>query len=257
MDEGTTNTPRTSGLVDWIDPSLLPRGVKVGFTSNVGGASTGDHASFNLGFHVGDDPGAVSANRGLLQREIGVELTWMSQVHGKTIARASEASRGELGYLSVGEADAVVVETGQAAAVMVADCVPLIVVTDDGKRGAAVHVGRAGFDLGIAHAVLDALGTVDVVAFLGPSIAGRCYEVGEELATQFDSRWPGTAVTTRWGTPGLDIAGGLERQLQACGVTNIHRSPVCTYASPAHYSHRRATHEGRKTGRFVGLVHIG
>ena len=241
-------------LVDWIDPSLVPDGVRVGFTSRAGGTSAGDHASLNLGFHVDDDPHDVSANRDLVQREVGAELTWMVQVHGNTVAHASAARTGKRGYLGVGEADAVIVESGESAAVMVADCVPLIVVAADGSRAAAVHVGRAGYVLGIAHAVLDELGD-DAIAFLGPSICGQCYEVREELAREVDERWPGTAVTTRWGTPGLDIAGGLERQLRGRGV-RTHRSSICTYESKRHYSHRRATHEGRKTGRFIGLVQI-
>ncbi len=181
----------------------------------------------------------------------------MIQVHGDRVAHAHNAQPGSHDYLSVGEADAVVVESGQAAAVMVADCIPLILVSKDGTRGAAVHVGRAGFDLAIADRVLDEFDT-EVSAFFGPSICGECYEVSPELAMDVNSRWPGAAVTTRWGTTGLDVAGGLERQLRDRGVTDIHRSPICSYESPNYYSHRRATrkNEKRKTGRFIGFVQI-
>jgi len=244
------------GLVDWIDSHHLPDGVRVGFTSRVGGTSAGDHASLNLAFHSGDDAHGVSANRDLLQSHLGGELAWMAQVHGAKVARARDARLGKRGYLGVGEADAIVVESGESAAVMVADCVPLILVAADGSRGAAVHVGRAGFDLAIARAVVEELDRTDMIAFLGPSICGQCYEVGEALAKQIDARWPGTAVPTRWGTAGLDIAGGLERQLRDLGVRNIHRSQLCTYESEEYYSHRRATHEGKETGRFIGMVQI-
>lgn len=258
-------------MIDWLSPDLLPPGVRAGFTSRHGGVSTGDYASLNLGFHVGDEPAAVRANRDLLQSELGIELVWMSQVHGAAVAPANEATRGELGYLSVGEADGVVVAGGEGAAVMVADCVPLLLVREDGLRGAAVHVGRAGFDAGIARYALHALcatesgencgggkipGTANVRAFLGPAICGRCYEVGADLATDVDSRWSGSAVETRWGTAGIDVPGGLERQLRELGVVNIVRSQVCTYESDTHFSHRRATHQGTRAGRFVGFIAI-
>ncbi|VEI12596.1 polyphenol oxidase family protein [Trueperella bialowiezensis] len=243
-------------MIDWVDQRIagMPQGVRVGFTSRRGGVSTGDYAGLNLGFHVGDDPEAVRANRDALQDQIGRELAWMSQVHGNDVAQFGSATRAKTGYLSVGEADAIVVNRGQAAAVMVADCVPLILVRADGTKGAAVHVGRAGFDLAITHRALDVLGTNDVLAFLGPSICGSCYEVSEQLAADIGGRWPGAAVVTTWGTPGVDVAGGVERQLRERGVHNVYRSPICTYESANHYSHRRATHDGVSAGRFIGFV---
>ncbi|QOR48440.1 laccase domain-containing protein [Trueperella pecoris] len=242
-------------IVDWCSPASLPEGARAGFTSRRGGRSGGGYASLNLGFHVGDDPGAVRANRHLLEEEVGQEIVWMDQVHGATVVPADRAERDATGFLSVGAADAIVVGKGQAAAVMVADCVPLILVALDGSAGAVVHVGRAGLDLAIASRVLDELGS-EVRAILGRSICGRCYEVPPAMVSDIASRWPGVEALTSAGTPGLDIPAGLEAQLRADGVVDIVRSQACTYETASCFSHRRASHGGSQTGRFAGILQI-
>ncbi|AJC69751.1 hypothetical protein X956_06640 [Trueperella pyogenes TP8] len=241
-------------LVDWFAQPTFPANVRAGFTTIRGGCSGGKYAALNLGFHVHDDPQSVRANRHKLEHYLGQNLAWMTQVHATGIARASAAHKNREGFLEVGEADAIIVERGYAGAVMVADCVPLILVEKSGERGGVVHVGRAGLDLAIAPKVLEELG--EVVAILGPSICGTCYEVPLSLAEGVGRRWPGSRSTTSAGTPGLDIAAGLEAQLRQYGVAEIHRVPVCTYESGEHYSHRRATHAGTGTGRFAGVLQI-
>ncbi|MCM3907263.1 MULTISPECIES: polyphenol oxidase family protein [Trueperella] len=243
----------SSSMIDWFE-GPLPPGVRAGFTTVHGGSSTGEYASLNLGIHVGDNPVHVHANRLALGHYIGQEITWMDQVHGSRIVDALDA-RLRFGWLEVGEADAIALGKGQVGAVMVADCVPLILVEESGQRGAVVHVGRAGLDLGVGpSAVADLEG--EVIAILGPSICGRCYEVSEELAEEVGGRWPESLATTSSGTPSLDIPAGLEAQLRACGVRQIYRSDVCTYESADHFSHRRATHAGTQTGRFAGVLQI-
>ena len=70
------------GLVEWVVDREVPGGrLRAGFTARAGGVSTGSYAGLNLGFHVGDDPGAVAENRRLLELE-APGLAWMDQVHG-------------------------------------------------------------------------------------------------------------------------------------------------------------------------------
>ncbi|HJE21820.1 MAG TPA: laccase domain-containing protein, partial [Bifidobacterium pullorum] len=57
-----------------------------------------------------------------------------------------------------------------------------------------------------------------IVATLGPCICGDCYEVGEAIASEFDAQFPGTATTTRFGGPGIDIAAAALRELAAAGI---------------------------------------
>ena len=100
----------------------------------------GSYAGLNLGFHVGDDPGAVAENRRLLELE-APGLAWMDQVHGDALAAARAG-------VTAKATDALVVDPGagrSAAASWLADCVPLLLLTGNRPLAAAVHVGAAAF----------------------------------------------------------------------------------------------------------------
>ena len=182
------------GLVEWVVDREVPGGrLRAGFTARAGGVSTGSYAGLNLGFHVGDDPGAVAENRRLLELE-APGLAWMDQVHGDALAAARAG-------VTAKATDALVVDPGagrSAAAVMVADCVPLLLLTGNRPLAAAVHVGRGGLLAGIAVKAVDELrrrGGEDVSAVLGPSICGRCYEVPPSMRDEADALAPGGAET--------------------------------------------------------------
>ncbi len=241
------------GLVEWVVDREVPGGrLRAGFTARAGGVSTGSYAGLNLGFHVGDDPGAVAENRRLLELE-APGLAWMDQVHGDALAAARAG-------VTAKATDALVVDPGagrSAAAVMVADCVPLLLLTGNRPLAAAVHVGRGGLLAGIAVKAVDELrrrGGEDVSAVLGPSICGRCYEVSPSMRDEADALAPGAAATTSWGTPSVDIPRALVRQLASRGVEEVRLLGVCTFEDPAYFSHRRACAAGGKAGRFAGIA---
>ncbi|MHB1065007.1 MAG: peptidoglycan editing factor PgeF [Georgenia sp.] len=245
-------------------PVLLPAdlgpGARGGFTTRTGGVSTGDHAAkeglgLNLARHVGDDAAAVTENRARLAAATGAPVVWMDQVHG-TVVRVLDAHAGGQG---AGECDAVVViGRGIACGVLVADCVPVLLAAADGSTVAAVHVGRRGLVEGVLQAALAALvehGVTDVRAAVGPSICGRCYEVPARLRDTVERAVPGTAATTTWGTPALDLPAGVLATLAAAGVRRVDHVAACTLEDERFYSHRRAGREGRaSTGRFAGVV---
>ena len=195
------------GLVEWVVDREVPGGrLRAGFTARAGGVSTGSYAGLNLGFHVGDDPEAVAENRRLLELE-APGLAWMDQVHGDALAAARAG-------VTAKATDALVVDPGagrSAAAVMVADCVPLLLLTGNRPLAAAVHVGRGGLLAGIAVKAVDELrrrGGEDVSAVLGPSICGRCYEVPPSMRDEADALRrhprcprPATGVPGRGGGP--------------------------------------------------------
>ncbi|QRV02778.1 peptidoglycan editing factor PgeF [Arcanobacterium phocisimile] len=243
-------------------------GISHFFTTVEGGVSKKLYASANLGFHVGDRPDNVVQNRKLLEKRTGVPIVWMEQVHGAHVASVIPQDPDILptdpyGFLTVGQADGIILErrdvpeTGLALAVMVADCVPVLLADRTGSRIAAVHMGRAGMEKEIVGKAVDmflARGshTNDISVWFGPHICKACYEVGAELAQQMP-----TAVrsVTRWGSPGLDIALGGIHQLQERGVS-VHISNQCTYESTLYYSHRRATQLSGPTGRFAGIISL-
>ncbi|WP_413450522.1 polyphenol oxidase family protein [Georgenia phoenicis] len=245
-----------------LEPADLGPGARGGFTTRAGGVSTGPYAAadgsggLNLGLHVGDDERAVRANRDLLDAELGSRVVWMDQRHTALVRVVTGEADDGAGQ---GECDALVGRRSDpgapAVAVMVADCVPLLLATPDGGLVAAVHVGRQGLADGVVHAALATLAregasVPDLYASLGPSICGRCYEVPAALRDEVAGVVPAARATTAWGTPALDIPAGVLAQLADGGVRRVQRLDVCTREDERFYSYRR---DGR-TGRFVGVV---
>ncbi len=214
------------------------------------------YASFNLGEHVGDRPEAVAANRERLATGIGLpaqRLVWMEQVHGHAVT-VIDGPRS----LPVPASDALVTAQPRlAVAVLVADCVPVLLADPVAKVVAAVHAGRAGARAGVLPAALEAMQRLGarleaVEVLLGPSACGQCYEVPEQMQADVQSRLPGSACRTRRGTAGLDLRAGLWRQLAAAGVARVGVDPRCTIEDPTLYSYRR---DG-VTGRLAALIWI-
>ncbi len=223
-------------------------------TTRHGGVSVPPYASFNLGEHVGDRPEAVAANRERLAAGVGLpvqRLVWMQQVHGRTVAVVD----GPLPQ-PVPATDALVTaEPGLAVAVLVADCVPVLLADPVGKMVGAVHAGRVGAGAGVLPAALEAMRRLgarieNTEVLLGPSACGQCYEVPAQMQADVEARLPGSACRTRRGTAGLDLRAGLWRQLAAAGVARVGVDPRCTIEDPALYSYRR---EG-VTGRLAALT---
>jgi YfiH family protein len=242
-------TPRPPAGGPVLDAGL---GVRAFFTTRLGGVSASPYDSFNLGRHVGDDAAAVDANRARLADLAGAPVAYMSQVHGARVVVVSSANDAP-------EADGIVARPGTAAAlalaVLVADCVPLLL--HDGATGsvAAVHVGRAGLAAGVVARAVEALAPDAaargrVAASLGPAICGGCYELPQPLADEVAAVAPGARSRTTWGTPSIDLRAGVVAQLAAVGVVDARIVGGCTRESHDLFSHRR---EG-VTGRIAGVV---
>ena len=100
----------------------------------------------------------------------------------------------------------------------------LLADAEAGVIGVA-HCGRRGLQQGVIGETVRMMtgkgASVErMVATLGPCICGDCYEVGESIAAEFDARFPGTATTTRFGGPGIDIAAAALQELAAAGITD-------------------------------------
>jgi YfiH family protein len=227
--------------------------VRVAFTGRGGGVSSAPYDTLNLGDHVGDDPQAVATNRRRLAKALQMpvcDFAWMHQVHGRQVAVVD----GPLP--APPRADALVTtRRGLVLAVLVADCVPLLLA--DSKRGvvAGVHVGRRGLVAGVVPAAVAALraqGAADLVGWLGPSVCPACYEVPAELRAEVCRTVPAAYASTRSGTPAVDLAGGVTAQLAHAAVV-AHDVGECTREHDEWYSYRR---DGR-TGRQAGLIWLG
>jgi len=218
-------------------------------TTRAGGRSAAPYDSFNLGDHVGDDPAAVAANRRRLAHGIGLgpeRVAWMNQVHGTDVATVTAPGDGP-----TPTADALVTDRPRVAlAVVVADCVPVLLADPTAGVVAAAHAGRRGAADGILARTLAAMtelgaGTEQVEVLLGPAVCGDCYEVPAEMRDEVEAALPGSAATTRIGTPGLDLRAGLRRALADLGVTRVDTDTRCTFEDDQLFSHRRAQPTGR------------
>jgi YfiH family protein len=219
--------------------------VNYSFTDRTGGKSTGAFLSNNLATHVGDDHATALANRTLLEVELGFPIQFMDQVHGSVVASIGSE------IVATPTADALLTQAkGIGLAVMVADCIPLLL--SNSKSVAAVHVGRKGLMNEVAMGAIQAMRAIDpseITAIVGPSICGRCYEVSQDVFDEVSAKFPLSASQTRDGGIALDLSRALIAQLQASGVQVLDEGR-CTVEDGNLYSYRR---DG-VTGRQVGVV---
>ncbi|MEU5287203.1 peptidoglycan editing factor PgeF [Streptomyces sp. CA-278952] len=226
------------------------------FTDRWGGVSAAPYGELNLGGAVGDDPAAVGANRERAARRLGLDpahVVWMNQVHGRDVAVVD----GPWGADSeIPAVDAVVTaRRGLALAVLTADCTPVLLADPVAGVVGAAHAGRPGLVAGVVPAAVEAMVALGahpsrITAHTGPAVCGRCYEVPEAMRAVVADAVPGTWSETSWGTPAVDVTGGVHAQLTALGVADRHSSPYCTLESGDHFSYRR----DRTTGRLAGYV---
>lgn len=210
-------------------------------------AGTVSVAFTDASLDLGDRAPAEAREAGLAEVAAATGATpyLMHQVHGVAVHVVAGADG------SFPDADALVTaETGVALLARAADCVPVLLVAEDG-RIAAVHAGREGVRQGVVPAALAALGdAARVRAWVGPHICGGCYEVPEEMRAEISAAVPATHATTRWGTPALDLGAGVLAQLAEAGVAAVEVGG-CTREDATLHSHRR---DGAAAGRHAGVV---
>ena len=251
----------TNGIVYYASPLLERFGVPHAFSTRLGGKSPPPFDSLNLGnpsgCEVQDDYGRIYENYDLLQNAIGVggrTRCWVHQVHGGDVVEVDE--RFESGV----KADAMVTaDATRILAVRVADCVPVLLASDDGRCVAAIHAGWRGV---IARVVPAAAGRLrfrtrsDLVAAIGPAISAEAFEVGPEVVERFRERFGDDApITTRGDGKGhVDLRAAIALQLRAFGLAPqaIEISDRCTVRdADEFFSHRR---ERGVTGRMAALI---
>ena len=210
------------------------------------GVSLAPYDDANLALHVGDDAARVAENRRLFAERRGVDVgavAWMDQVHGADVAVVDAAP------VTPPAVDALVTtRPGLLLAVLVADCVPVVLTSE--RVVAVAHAGRRGAAAGVVARTVERmreLGAGSLHAVLGPAICGQCYEVPEAMRDEVEAALPGAACTTRTGSAGLDLRAGLANQLTALGVA-VDVSQTCTAEAPHLFSHRRDGVTGRQAG---------
>jgi YfiH family protein len=202
----------------------------------------------------------VASNRVLLQQAMGAHPVFLSQVHGAQVVVLS-------GHTADGaQGDGCITDmTGVACAVMVADCLPVLLTNLQGRLVAAAHAGWRGLagqgGQGILEAVLarclagvnGSQGAAETLAWLGPCIGPQSFEVGEEVREIFVASDPVAVTMFRPKSGGkwlADLPGLARLRLNALGVTRIYGNDGslawCTVSNPSRFfSHRRDGVSGR------------
>jgi YfiH family protein len=232
--------------VDWLRADWpLSDAVDGGCTYRSGGVSTGPYTSLNLGAHVDDDPANVDENRRRFVEACGLPAApaWLTQVHGADVA--IEPATGDV-------ADAALSRTpGTVCAVMVADCLPVLLAAPDGSEVAAAHAGWRGLAAGVLENTVRAFESppASLYAWLGPAISRDAFEVGAEVRAAFLERDSGAAdcfqanAAGRWQADLYELA---RRRLFASGVTRVAGGGLCTAGSrDRFFSYRRDGQCGR------------
>jgi purine-nucleoside/S-methyl-5'-thioadenosine phosphorylase / adenosine deaminase len=235
----------TLDLIRWDAPGPYD----VVFSTRKGGVSEGPFASLNLGRRLGDDPERVDENRRRLCAEVGAEASRLAlnfQRHTAVVNRAQPGVRGVVGDgLWSEEPDVPMLALG-------ADCALVALARSNGDRPAlaVLHAGRIGLLAGIAEAAVATLGGRPA-AVVGPAIGPCCYDVGEEVAAPFRTRFGADVV--RRGK--LDLWTATERALRAAGCASVERLDLCTSCNPDRFfSYRR---DGKPRGGHGVLARVG
>ena len=235
--------------------------VEVAFTDRLGGVSGAPYDSLNLAALGDDDRAAVAENLGLVMEAFAgsadASAALMHQVHGSDVAVVDhDPGPAVAGADGAPQVDGLVTaRAGVTLVVRVADCVPVLLADRAQGVVAALHAGRPGLVAGIVPAGVEAmraLGADELVAWVGPHVCGRCYEVPEAMRADVADVVPEAWAETSWGTPAVDIGAGVVAQLRAAGAEVLDASR-CTRESPDLYSHRR---DGAGAGRMAGLVRV-
>ena len=226
--------------------------VRAAVSTKVGGVSPRP-LDLNLSFHVGDDAENVTKNRELFFGSLGIgvgELAVPQQIHSNTVRRADRPAH----YPSC---DALLTDVpGVYLCVTVADCVPLLIYDPRNRVVAAVHAGWRG---SLSQIAKRAVVTLDIeynsrpeylYAFVGPAAGVCCYEVGPEVASEFE----GGSIEKRGGKNFLDLKSVNFQHLSACGVlqSRIEVCTHCTICKPdLFHSFRR---DKQESGRMMGVI---
>lgn len=239
---------------DWIVPEWpAPHNIHALITTRCGGASNGPYASFNLGLQTGDDPEAVARNRAQLRHLLPQDPKWLRQVHGTVVADADALT-------TVTDADASVARlAGTVCAIMIADCMPVLLCDERGTLVAAAHAGWRGLAGGVIENTVTRMVTAGstpdkLLAYLGPAIGPTAFEVGADVYDAFIGRDPLATQAFRPQRPGKWLACLFTLALHAlrrAGVNRIHGGGLCTFSDARRFfSYRR----DKTTGRMAALI---
>ena len=164
-------------------------GVEYFCTTRAGGVGVAPHDTFNLGRRAEDNPDTVTENRRRLRAALPAEPLWLRQVHGADVVDADDPATPQ-----EPAADAsVTARPGRVLAVMVADCLPVVIADDAGRVLGVAHAGWRGLSGGCWSAPWRPCGPRRRMPAAGAPGSGR-------VSAPTPSRWAGMCWTSSWPT---------------------------------------------------------
>ncbi|MBQ8639758.1 MAG: peptidoglycan editing factor PgeF [Lachnospiraceae bacterium] len=254
----------TYSKMDWIAH---------GFSTRLGGVSSGCFATMNLGFFKNDSRANVEENYRRFGGAVGFDwtravLSWQTHTTNVRRVTAADAGKGTVRDRDYCDVDGLITNVpGLALVTFYADCVPLYFVDTRNKAIGLSHSGWRGtvnrMGLATLKAMNEAYGTQpeDVTAAIGPSICGDCFEVGPEVVAEFAKEFTGEQMEKicRAGEGDrsyLDLWQTNRFVLEEAGIApdKILITNVCTRCNPELlYSHRIM---GTERGNLAAVLAI-
>jgi YfiH family protein len=246
--------------LDWIVPAWPA-------PSRVHALSTTRNGTAGRAIDLAASAPHVASGRALLRRFVPQGPVWLKQVHGTAIADLDAGYDGSV-------ADGSLTRTpGTVCAVLTADCVPVLFADRDSRVVAAAHAGWRGLAAGVIEAAVAALRIepASVLAWLGPAIGPRAFEVGSEVVAAFCDPDPGAAecfvrctemstkmsanksTNMKWHA---DLYALARRKLARAGVSAVYGGGRCTLTEGEFFHSYRRDGAGA-SGRMATLIWLG
>lgn len=271
------NVNESEGVTYLTYPAFetLP-GIVHGFSTRLGGVSSGIYSSMNLSFTRGDEEEAVRENYRRLAAAMGFapeDIVTSDQTHTTNVRVVTEEDRGNgitrpRPYTDV---DGMITNVpGLVLATFYADCVPLYFVDPVHRAVGLSHSGWRGTVGKIGEVTIRKMEAEfgscpeDIYAAVGPSICQDCYEVSEDVIDQFRAafdkkHWNSLFYAKPDGKYQLNLWEANRRILIDSGIREEHISMpnLCTCCNPEFlFSHRASKGKRGNLGAFLGLLDV-
>ncbi len=200
------------------------------------------------------------ANQTAVFEELGLNperILHFHQVHSDTLICLSNVKEAQsLATKPLQDADSWVLSPcpeGWGAAIVTADCVPLFLWDETGTHAALAHCGWRGVVSGLAGKAAKTLlarnPQLRLQAWLGPHIQACCFEVQEDVASQFAP----DCIFRKNGKIFVDLNTEIKRQLMQAGIppANIHAPHYCTCGDKENFFSWRRDHEKNLLLSFI------
>jgi len=254
------------GKISFLQPAIVNEEIVAGFSTRNGGVSRPPYNSLNLSFGTDDPVAHVEGNRSAFSRSFGLDphqLLTVKQVHGKDLLLIDEPNPDLSHFLKI-EVDAIATnQPGIMIGILTADCLPILIWSEQRKVIAAVHAGWRGASNGLVAKTVQAMvrqfdcDVSELKAAIGPGIGAHQYEVDRPVRDAFRKGtgfWKEISRETSLGHWLINLPMSCQLQLEQLGFDpkNIDIAEECTCCHPElFFSHRR---DQGTTGRQLGFI---